>query len=128
MDKRGILIGQVIFIILNITFFIILMAFVLKAGSGALVLEQVYAKQIGLIIDGAKPKTAVLLDVVDAVELAEKNKVNLDSVFRIVGDKVVVSLKGNKPYSFQFYSDYKVDLNLNPVDGVLTIIVGGVNG
>ena len=71
MKKRGtILVENVIFIILNLLFLIILILFIAKQGSGAIIVEQSYAKQIALLIDSAKPISIIELNM-DQVEATE---------------------------------------------------------
>jgi len=56
MNKRGeILVENLIFIILNLAFVVIMVLFLLKQGSGATIMENTYSKQIALMIDVAKP-------------------------------------------------------------------------
>ena len=55
-NKKGeILVGNVIFIVLNIIYLSILITFLYTRASGAVLLEEVSAKQIALLIDGAQP-------------------------------------------------------------------------
>ena len=59
-DKRGkmtFLTGVVMFIILNVVFFTVLFLFLGIKGTGSGIYEQIYAKQIALLIDQAKPGT-----------------------------------------------------------------------
>ena len=64
MEKRGtVLVENVIFIILNLLFLSILVLFLVKQGSGAIVLEQAYSKQISILIDSAKPPMEIQLDM-----------------------------------------------------------------
>jgi len=74
--KKGsdMLFPPLMFIILNIVFFGILLLFVVKASAGAFVYEQVYAKQVALLIDEAKSEMQILVDFEEGVEVAEKNK------------------------------------------------------
>lgn len=102
-EKRGtILVENVIFIILNLVFITILILFLLKQGSGAIVLEQSYAKNIALLIDSSKPVMEMKLNMEDAMDLAEKNGVSREEIVKINGNivKVKLSAKGGYEYSF----------------------------
>lgn len=100
---------QVIFIILNITFALMLIFFVARASTGAYVNEQYYSKQIGLLIDSAKPGSLISLDVTDAYNLAKKNKVSTENMVKFEGNNVIVSLSNSRKYSFQYFSDVSIE-------------------
>ena len=83
MEKRGFLflnrkkaaspvIENVIFIVLNIMFFAIMILFVVRSVSNAVVYEQAYAKQIALLIDYSKPKTDIKIDLSKAISYLSK--------------------------------------------------------
>ena len=64
MQKRGqILVENVIFIILNVIFLTILILFLIKQGSGAVLLEDSYSKEIALMVDSAKPGTIITVNL-----------------------------------------------------------------
>ena len=92
MKKRGnILTENVIFLILNLAFLAILVVFILKQGAGAVVLEQSYAKQIALLIDGARPGMVIELDMEEGRDVDEEwFETNFDSVIDITGNKVTI--------------------------------------
>ena len=78
MQKRGnILTENIIFIILNLVFVVILVLFIFSRMSGEGVLEEKYAKQIALIVDGAKPVMEIHLNMQDAVEKAKSNGIQI---------------------------------------------------
>lgn len=114
MGSRGesLLYSTIIFIVLNLVFFAIMLFFITREASQAGLLEQVYAKEIALLIDKAKPGMEIILDFEDAARIAEKNKVK-PSV-SVEGNLVSVSLSkkvsNNKGYSYSFFNDVKVDL------------------
>ncbi|MBD3252684.1 hypothetical protein GF386_03065 [Candidatus Pacearchaeota archaeon] len=126
-NKRGdtdvSLLEVIIFFVLNIAFFAILFFFVYNTGTKVFVYEEIYAKQISLIIDNSKPEMAVLLDVEKAIEFANKNNKPLDSLFVVDREKnvVKVNLGTSKGYSYGYFSDYDVDLKLK--DRWLSIII-----
>ena len=116
MNKKGegIVLEPIIFIILNLFFFVVMLVFVYNSGSIAFIHEQTYAKQIALFIDNAEPEMSMLIDLSEVVEIAEKNKQPLENVVQLNKEenKVEVKLKKNGGYSYQYYSDYKIDLKM----------------
>jgi len=103
---------NVIFIVLNILFITILILFISKQGSGAVVLEQSYAKNIALLIDSAKPVTEMKLNMKDAIDLAEKNGISREEIVRISGNIVLVKLSSSGGYEYSFFND--VDVTVYP--------------
>jgi hypothetical protein len=107
MNKRGIyLLGSVISIIIIVAFFSAMLFFVVRAGTQASVIEQVYSKQITLLIDNAKPGMTVNLDVSELYDAAEKNKyrggvVVIDNQNK----KVRVNVVQGRGYEFSFFND-----------------------
>ncbi len=109
MKKRGtILVENIIFIILNLVFLTILIIFIAKQGSGAIVLEQSYAKQIALLVDSAKPVMIIKLNMNKAQKLADKNEVDFKDVVKINENIVTVKLSDRGGYSYSFFNDVNV--------------------
>ena len=108
------LLGTVVFIILVVVFFGVMFLYVGRAGSQAPISEQIYAKQIALVLDKAKPGMVIELDISRLYEVAEKNNfkervINIDNE----GNKVIVRLVSGKGYSYEFFSDVNVVWDLN---------------
>ncbi len=101
--KAGILIENVMFIILNLVFLSLLMAFLLMQGSGIIVLEQSYAKQIALMIDSARPGETIFLNMDDAFKKAEKN-LGDNRIVQIKDNIVTVKLSEKSGYSYSFFN------------------------
>lgn len=127
MMKRGILSSKkgdtlilepVLFITLNTLFFVVMLLFVWRASSGAIVYEQAYAKQIALAIDDAKPGTIAYLNMQEAIDLAKSSKGGANpTAEEVLGqivkldtaeNRIIVSLTKSGGYSFQYFSDYDV--------------------
>ena len=127
-NKKGdtVVFETVIFIVLNIIFFAALMFFVWKSASGAGVYEQTYAKQIALMIDGAKPEMTLYLDMSDGITIAQK-KASKENIKNIViidqkNNRVIVDLSGKgKGYSFQYFSGYEIKSEM--IGNLLRIII-----
>lgn len=115
MKKRAnILIENVIFIILNVVFLGILILFIFKQGVGVVVLEQSYAKQIALLIDSAKPGMVITLDMIDAIEEADKEAWNHNDIVNIQGNIVTVKLSEKGGHSYSFFNDVEVYVDVFP--------------
>ncbi|MDD5012157.1 MAG: hypothetical protein PHQ66_00715 [Candidatus Nanoarchaeia archaeon] len=112
-SKKGtILIENIIFIILNILFISILMLFLFRQGSGAIVLEQSYAKNIALLIDSSRPVTEMKLNMKEGFNLAEANGINAEDIVKINGNIVTVKLSGQGGYDYSFFNN--VDVTVYP--------------
>lgn len=106
MNKRGvILVENIIFIVLNILFISILMLFLFRQGSGAIVLEQSYAKNIAMLIDSAKPVMEMELNMKEGFDLAEKNGLKAEDIVKINGNIVTVKLSEKGGYDYSFFNN-----------------------
>jgi hypothetical protein len=104
-NKKGtLLVENVVFIILNLMFLAILILFLAKQGSGAILLEQSYAKNIALLIDSSKPVMELMLDMEKGMQVAEKKGVNFDDVVDITGNVVRVKLSEKGGYEYSFFN------------------------
>lgn len=111
MKKRaGILVGNIVFIILNLIFLTMLVLFIARQGGGAILLEQSYAKQIALIIDSAKPGMQIYLNMEDALEIARKKlgEEHLNEIIKIKDNIVTVKLSDKSGYSYSFFNDIEI--------------------
>lgn len=109
MKKRGtILVENIVFIILNLLFLSLLVLFLIKQGSGAIVLEQTYSKQISMLVDSAKPVMVIKLDMSKASKLAEDNNIDFNDSVKITGNEVRVKLSEKSGYSYSFFNDVHV--------------------
>lgn len=108
-NKRGvILVENVIFIILNSIFLAILILFLLKQGTGAVLMEQTYSKQIALLIDSAKPVTEIKINMERGLELCEKNNFDFDEAVLIKKNSVLVRFSDKGGYEYSFFNDVEV--------------------
>lgn len=113
--KRGtILVENIIFIVLNVLFIAILILFISLRSGNAAVLEEVYAKQIALAIDSAKPGMIINLNMQEGIERA-KNELGEDNINEIVSinnNVVRVKLREQGGYEYSFFN--AVDVNAYP--------------
>ena len=111
------LMETVVYTIVIAAFFAAMLLFVSRAGSGATLVEQIYAKQIALAIDKAKPGTIIEMDTSKLYEVARKNKftgkvINIDND----NNKVQVKLVDGKGYEFNFFNSADVKWDLKDKD------------
>jgi hypothetical protein len=106
--KANILTENIIFIILNLIFLVILIFFVISKTSNAAVYEEKYAKQIALILDSAKPIMTIKLNVEDALKEKEKN-FDINDMVSISGNIVTVKLREKGGYSYSFFNDVTIN-------------------
>ena len=136
LDKKAsvdVTLPVVIFLLLNIVFATILIAFVNKTLSGAAIYEEVYAKKVGLLIDEAIPNTTIYLNVSKAVEVAKNNGIvdgkklkNELITFDRANNLITVKL-GNLPgYEYTYFSNYTLSdpiINVNQYTDILSFEV-----
>ena len=121
MARENLLIGNLVYLIFVLVLVIGLFFFVGRAGSQAPLFEQVYAKQIALLINKAQPGMEFELDTFDLIEIARKNGYNGEIVFiDNVNNVVNVKLRNGKGYSYEFFSNNEVIWNV-PERGLLTL-------
>lgn len=130
--KASILLENIVFIILNLIFLTILILFIARQGSGAILLEEAYAKQIALIFDSAKSGMTISLDFEKGIEKIKENfgenyytntnKFN-STIVTFKGNIVTVSLKEGSKYSYSFFNNVQLNkLSYYIEDGKLHFI------
>lgn len=114
IGKRGnILTENLIFLILNLVFLVILILFVFVKMDSAFLLEESYAKQIALLIDGARHGTSIRLNMEDAIKIAENEGWDIKKIVSKTDNVIIVKLREKGGYSYSFFSDVDVDAYLN---------------
>jgi hypothetical protein len=112
MNKKADLLHEnLIFIILNVIFFVMMILFVTLKGSAIHIAEEEIAKQIALLIDVSKPGTDLEINLQDFFEKAESKDMRRERTVIIDNQKNIVIVKGS-PDSFYDYS-YFNDVNIN---------------
>jgi len=113
MNKKGkVLFETIIFIVLNIVFFVVMLIFIQSSGNRAFIFEQTLAKEVALIMDHAKPEMSILLDISKFVEVAKENNQEIENIIRIEDNNVEVRLKQKGGYSYQYFSDYDISFKI----------------
>ncbi len=118
-----ILVENIIFLILNILFISILLLFLFRQGSGAIVLEQSYAKNIALLIDSARPVTEMELNMKEGFVLAEKNGIERKDIVTVNENIITVKLSDKGGYEYSFFNN--VDVTLYPYENSYIIKING---
>lgn len=109
MNKRGtILVENIVFLILNLLFLSILVLFLLRQGSGAIVLEESYSKQIAMVLDSSKTVMIIQMDLEKGKKIAEGRGIDFKDVVNIDGNIVRVKLTQKSGYSYSFFNDVDV--------------------
>lgn len=126
MKKRGsILTENVIFLVLNVSFFIILAVFLFRQGGGAF-MEQAYAKQIALSLDSAKPGMEILIDIEKGANSdKEWFSQNFKNSVTISGNVVKVTFSKNGGYSYSFFNKVQPSIDVFPNGKVYIVIKNG---
>ena len=114
IGKRGdILVGDVIFLVLNLVFLSILVIFIVTKTNDSSIVEEKYAKQIALIIDSAKPVMRINLNMEDAIDKAQDANQNIAELVKINGNVVTLKLGEKGGYSYSFFNNVNVSTYLD---------------
>jgi len=119
MNKKGVfdmaVLELIVFVILNIVFFTGMVTFVYAAGNKGFVYEEIYAKQIAMVVDNAKPEMVVLMNIADIKAIAEKKGKSVDKIFSVDNSKnqIRVSLSSSNFYAYNYFMNYDVELKTN---------------
>lgn len=113
-EDESLLNSAVMFIVIVLVFFAAMIFFVSRAGSGAGVYEQIYAKKIALVIDQLKPGMNVSMDIKELYSIADKNNINRLDTIKIDNEKkqVYVQISQAKGYTYSYFTDYNILWNL----------------
>ena len=109
MRKKGMVTENIIFISLNLAFFVMLMIFISTSSSGRAIYEQKYSKEIALLIDQTKPGSIIYINMEDALaksKIAKEGIVNINET----SGKVFVRLAQTGGYSFNYFNSVSVSL------------------
>ena len=142
MKKKGsaFLMEEVISIIINVIYVIILITFVISKMNGAAVYEEKYSKEIALALDSAKPGMMIILNMKDAINAAEGNfcvfslclhsgnsPKNL-SLVKINKNLVTVRLTNGAGYTYSFFNNVNItNYYLDPSSDSYVFFIGGYN-
>jgi hypothetical protein len=128
--KRGeILVKNIIFILLNLMFLAIMVAFLIKQSSGAVFLEESYSKQIALMIDAASPGTIIKFNMEKAMKVVEQENFPFKDVVRVENNFVIVQLSEKTGREYSFFNDLDVhffpdqDSETSKYTGMYTITI-----
>ena len=126
--KKGIILPAVIFLVLTAAFIAMLFFFVYKSSTGAFLYEQIYAKEIAMAIDKARPGMEVHIDVKKGVDASRENRMHPKFQINDKEGIVLVSLGGKAGYRQYFFSDYSVSNSFSDDGNILILNIGSKNG
>ena len=110
-NSRGeMLVENVVFIILNLVFLSILIVFLTSQSSNGKVLEEVYAKEIALMVDSAKPSMTIMFDMSKAKKVSDKNEFDFSNVVKKSGNSIIVQLSPEGGYEYYFFNDIDIEV------------------
>jgi len=117
-NKRGqVLIENVVFIILNLVFLAVLILFILSKSGSEAALEDKYSKQIALMIDSAKPRMEIHLNMQDAIKEANSNDYDVGKIVLVNAGEVKVNVGGKgEGKSSSFFNDVDVSAYPDKID------------
>lgn len=105
---------NLVYILFAVVFLMMMFLGVVRAGSSSILYEQIYAKQIALVIDKAEPGIEVKLDIYDLYDSARKNKFSGEVVKIDNGEnKVSVKVVDGKGYDFYYFNDINIVWSLD---------------
>lgn len=107
--KGNVLAENLVFIILNLVFLSILILFVVSKTGNPAHWEEIYAKQIALIIDAAKPYSEITLNMEKGFDIAKEEGIPKEDIVTINENIVTVKLSPGTGYSYSFFNNVKVD-------------------
>ncbi|MBT4166478.1 hypothetical protein HOE04_05550 [archaeon] len=124
MDKRGItnLMGNVVYILLVVVFIGVIAVAIARVGSNSTLYEQIYAKQIALLIDKGDVGMEIEMDVYELYSFAKKKRFKGKIVdINKESSEVVVRLVDGKGYSYGYFNDVKFAWDLKDDDKKLIL-------
>jgi hypothetical protein len=102
----GLLRSSITFIIFTIVITAALAIFIGWIGTGVSIKEQIYAKQLALLIDQAKPGTELTIDISEMYDIAKKNKFKGKPIeIDYADNRLIVKLTQGKGYGFRYFTE-----------------------
>lgn len=113
---------SIVFLILNIFFFSAVLFFVWRSTSESVVVEEAYAKKLGLMIDEMRPGTEVNISVKDLYKVMEKNDFS-EFPIHVENSTITVKVIAGEGYSYRFFSSVspRISINQNDENKLLSI-------
>ncbi|MEN9626205.1 MAG: hypothetical protein RL557_533 [archaeon] len=126
MKKKGeaFLEYNLVFMILVVIFLVFGVLLIVRYESYTAFYEQVYAKQLALVIDKAEPGMTMEIDITPLMNSATKNRfsgtvVNIDNNEHTVS----VYLVEGTGYSHQYFNDVAIEWNIKQEERGLTLVL-----
>ncbi|MBR9704611.1 hypothetical protein GOV12_04310 [Candidatus Pacearchaeota archaeon] len=113
--KKGsvIILNTIVFIVIVVLFSAIMIFFAIRMGKSAPTFEELFSKQIALVIDKSLPGTNISMDISSLYEISRDNEYQGDLVkIDNKNNFVFIKLVNGKGYSYKFFSDYDILWNI----------------
>ena len=111
MNKKGVelIMEAIIFMLFNLVFFAVLFVFVSRTGSGIAQYEEIYVKQLALILNriDANAENEVYLNINDGALLSE-NK-GFTPKISVEGNNIKIWLLDGKGYEYSFFNKLAIE-------------------
>lgn len=107
-SAQDILQSPVTYLLILLIFFVLLWFFVHEQSNGAALWGDYYAKEVTLVINGAKPGDSFTLEVHTATKIADKHNVPFEEVFSFEDNKVCVKLSPGRKTCQKYFNDIRV--------------------
>lgn len=105
--KENVMLSNIIFIVVNVLFLSMLMLGVSRMVDTSKVIEQSYAKQVGLMMNAAEGGTNIEIDASDLIDSAIKNNVRAGVTIDCEQNVVLVRASRSGTYRYRFYNELK---------------------
>lgn len=109
MNKKGMVLENIVFIVLNIVFVVVMILYISNNMNGRPVYEQMYAKKLAFMIDEANPGTKIFVDMSEAFKLALKEK---KEVIKLSNKRVNVNLGRSGGYNYPYFSSLNIEYSI----------------
>ncbi len=113
---------NLIFIVLVVVFFVAVSLIIVRYETNTALYEEVYAKQLALLIDKAEPGMEMEIDITDMLNLATKNRFN-GKIIDINNKEnyVRVMLINGEGYSHYYFNDVDILWNVEKRERGMTL-------
>jgi len=110
-NKKGILTGTVLFLVLNVVFFALVLFFAYQSTNGVDIKEKILAKQIASFINSAKPDTLMIFNIQEYLDSAQK-KLSPEDILKIENGEVKIKLNEDS-FVYSYFSDYQIGYKIS---------------
>jgi len=108
--KASILTETTVFLILNLIYIGILIVFLVNSANSVVLMQEIYAKQIVLLINSAEPNSFVFLNMQDAIDEVRENwgEEHIEDIISVKRNVIKVQLTEKSSYEYSFFNDIEI--------------------